>query len=422
MKTKYKFHVILFLVSTMNLGCTYYENEPPPKPFVPKASLTLEAAYTSLNPTTINSPFWNTVNFYEVTSTSITTGSISAEDGIFNSSGTLNGTTSFNGGEDPGLTLKAGYDDSFIYILASWKDKTFNASNNSWFFNGHPDPNKPGATDGWTSQQNDDNIIFEFPISGSESDIWKWSLSLSEPLGYALDMYKDAGGTDYDAGDRIFVRNAVDPLDFRSGPVYDWDGMDNQTLERNPGPVATILDPAYYLLNTKSIVGDAELGDAAFLSACAVCHGNEAEGEEGPPLNARGKFMRLSFAAFQSNVSRGSHDGSSYYSSLTEEERINLYARLKGFSGVPGYILQNPTGSNSDISAISNVQLALIDEKTENTGYSVLLIRPLSTGNTDDIVFNPLNTPYTFHVFLSDNDDLNKIGEMNIELTFKPKN
>lgn len=412
----------VIILSALVSSCTYYENDPPPKPFVPKASATLEAVYTTTAPTTINAPFWNTVNFYEVTSASVTTGEIPPEDGVFNSSGTLNGVTSFNAGEDAGLILKAGYDDSFIYILASWNDKTYNASSGSWFYNGHTDPDKPGSTTGWTSQENDDNIVLEFPINASDADVWKWSLALSEPLGYALDQFKSGTAIDYDAGDKIFVRNAIDANDYRSGPMFDWDGIDNQELNRKPGDVFTILDPGYYLLNTKAIDGDPELGEVAFLNACGVCHGNEAEGEEGPPLNARGKFMRSSFAAFQTNVSRGSHDGSSYYSALSETERVNLYARLQGFSGVPGYVLQNPTGSNSDINAISNVQLAQIDEKSENAGYTVLLIRSLNTGNADDIAFNPDNTPYTFNVYLSDNDDLNKIGEMDIELTFKPKN
>lgn len=413
--------IVLTIVYVFILGCTYHENDPPPKPFVPKASATLEANYTTLTPTSINDPFWNTVNFYEVTVASVATGNIPSEDGVFNSSGSLNGTTSYNDGVDPELTLKAGYDDNFIYILASWKDNSYNASNQSWFYNGNADPDKPGSVDGWTSQQNDDNIIFEFPINTTESDVWKWSLALSEPLGYALDMY-DNGTLDYDQGNKTFVRNAVDAANYRSGPIYDWDGVDNQTLQRNPGDVTTILDPAYYLLNTKNFEGDVVQGDVTFVNSCSSCHGVNAEGGEGAPLNGRGKFMRLTFTAFQSTVARGSHDGSSYYSEISEQDRVNLYARLKSFSGIPGYILQNPTGSNSDISAISNVQIALIDEKQENPGYSVLMIRELNTGNSDDVVFQPDNSPYFFNVFLSDNDDLNTIGEMDVELTFKPKN
>ena len=418
MKSKLK---ICIIFPALLAGCTYYENEPPPKPFVPKATTSLEAAYTTTIPNSITAPFWNTVNYYEVAAETITDGEVPADDGLFNMSGTFNGTVSFNGGMDPVLQLKAGYDDSYLYILASWQDESFNASNGTWFFNGPADPNKPGETAGWTSQQSDDNLIFEFPVSGDESDVWKWSLALSEPLGFALDQFANISGIQFDAGDKIFERNTVNPADNRSGPVFDWDGIDNQQLDRTPGGL-TFLDPAYYLVNTKPISGDVELGDMVFQNACSSCHGVNAGGGDARALNDRGRFMRQTFTAFQSFASSGNHDGSSYYSGLTEEERVNLYARLKAYSGIPGYKLQNPTGSNSDISALSNVQLALIDEKIPNTGYVVLLIRQLNTGNSDDIVFNPVNSPYTFHVYLSDNDDLNKIGEMNIELLFKPKN
>jgi len=418
MKTKIVISTLIFLGVWLG-GCTYFENEPPPKPPVPKATNTLEAAYTTTLPNTLTSPYWKTSNYYNVTAQDQVTGMIPADDGLFNMSGTLNGTSDFNGGTAPDLVLKAAYDDNYLYILASWNDKTYNASNADWFFDGPTDPNKAGSTTGWTSQANDDNIIFDFPISGSNVDIWKWSLSLSEPLGFAIDMIDNGSGAVADAGDKTYIRNAIG--DNRSGPKYDWDGIDNQLLNRQPNNVTTILDPAYYLLNTKTIVGDASAGAPVYLNSCAHCHGDNAEGLDGPPLNRRGKFMRLSWDAFQATVTRTSHDGSSYYASLTEQERIDLYARLKGFSGVPGYILQNPTGSNSDISAISNVQLAAIDEKTDNPGYQVLMIRSLNTGNADDISFDPAQSTYEFSVFLTNNDDLNKIGATNLTLTFKPK-
>ena len=88
---------------------------------------------------------------------------------------------------------------------------------------------------------------------------------------------------------------------------------------------------------------------------------------------------------------------------------------------MPGYYLENPTGSNSDIHAVSNVQLGKIDG--DNTkGYSVLFVRALSTGSADDIVFNSASKPvYDFTINLMDNDDLNRIGSTTKQLTLKPK-
>ena len=44
----------------------------------------------------------------------------------------------------------------------------------------------------------------------------------------------------------------------------------------------------------------------------------------------------------------------------------------------------------------------------------------LNTTNADDIVFNPAQMTYDFHIYLGDNDNLNRIGLLNQQLTFKP--
>src|SRR6185369_9363142 len=102
------------------------------------------------------------------------------------------------------------------------------------------------------------------------------------------------------------------------------------------------------------------------------------------------------------------------FATLSSTDIDNLFARLRGYSGIPGYYLQNPSGSNSDVHSLSNVQLAKIDGN--NKGYSVLLIRALNTGNTDDIIFSPSVGQYEFNISVSDNDDLNRIGETNNQL------
>lgn len=415
----------IMVLSVVWMGCTYYENEvfKIPKPDVPTPTTILEATYLTTPPNKLTSPYWKTADYLAIDPQNNVTGQVPTEDGLFNVSGAFRGLLDFNKGKDPKITLKAAYDDTKIYILISWKDTTFNASNASWIFNGPPDPNKSGVTTGWTSQRSDDKFILSFNMGSSTRDVWNWSLALSEPLGYAMDMVEVGGTTTTDAGNKTYSRNSSD-LSNRSGPKYEWDGV-QQEIQRDPAG-QTILDPGYYLLTKKSFVGDALAGSEIFLKNCAICHGVEADGNgteyvTDKALNMPGFFNRYTRSSFDALVSNSNHEGSAHFTPLSDKEREDLFARLRGFSGIPGYYLESPSGSNSDIHAVSNVQLAKIDGNNSK-GYSVLLIRALNTGNADDIVFNPsTQLLYDFTINLMDNDDINRIGSINKQLTFNPK-
>ncbi len=414
---------MLFLILS---GCTYYENEPVklPKPEVSNPTTTLEASYVTTIPNKINAAYWKTADYISFTTQNQTTGKVPAGDGLFNMSGTYNGLADFNGGQDPAISLKAAYTKDSLYILITWKDAKFNASQANWFFNASEDPHKPGSTTGWTSQQSDDNVVLSFGMGSGKSDVWKWSLALSEPLGYAIDMMDNGSGPTSDAGNKMYVRNAVG--DDRSGPKYQWNGV-QQELRRKPAGF-TVLDPGYYLLNKSDFVGDVVKGEAIFQFQCAGCHGVTGDGEGpinpvGIRLNKPGQFNRLTQIALNNFASdAGQHEGAIHYPTI-ETERQDLYARLRGFSGIPGYYLDNPSGSNSDIHALSNVTLGKIDGTSTNTkGYSVLLIRALNTGNADDVTFTPTTkSVYDLTISVADNDDLNRVGAINKQLTFKPK-
>ncbi len=415
----------LIALGLVGMGCTYYENETIklPQPKTSKPTTTLEATYTTTAPDKVTSTYWKTADYLPIVSGNLITQQVPADDGLYNVSGTYNGKTDFNKGKEPNITMKAAYDDNNLYILVSWKDTTFNMSSANWVFNGATDPHKSGSTSGWTSQRSDDKMILSFDMGSSKRDVWNWSLALSEPLGFAMDLLDNSGVVSADAGNKTYVRN-IAGIDNRSGPQYQWDGVEQQ-LTRTPGGL-TILDPGFYLLTKQNFVGNAASGDVIFQSNCAPCHGVNADGfgteyETDVALNLPGKmnrFTRAAFVAFASD--QNLHEGAAHFTGLTDTEIDNLFARLRGFSGIPGYYLQNPTGSNSDVHALSNVQLAKIDGYNLK-GYSVLLIRALNTGNTDDIVFNPSVGQYQFNLAVSDNDDLNRIGEVNNQLTFKPK-
>ena len=115
-----------------------------------------------------------------------------------------------------------------------------------------------------------------------------------------------------------------------------------------------------------------------------------------------------------------------YISGLSSTDYNNIIAYVKGFSGgTPGSYLQTPSGSNADITAISNVTPAQITNaanpsKNIHTTYQVLIIRKLNTGNNDDIEFNPMTTKtYKFGVALMNKDGANHIGSALETLTFK---
>jgi len=118
-------------------------------------------------------------------------------------------------------------------------------------------------------------------------------------------------------------------------------------------------------------------------------------------------------------------DMSTYWGGLNSSERDDIVAYLRGLSGVPGYYLTTPDGSNADIQAISNVTAvniknAMLPATNVHTKYQVLLIRKLKTNNADDTQFD-LSGGHTFKfgVALMDNDGKNHIGSTIETITFK---
>lgn len=423
-----KIHWFWGLIIINITSCTYYKNEIYIPPVEEKTQM-LEAEYVTNAPTNINDPYWKTADYIEVYTNEKQWKQVYDEDGLLNMNSMYNGKTDFNGGDSSHLELKAAYDDTYIYILASWQDKTYNASYANWVFNGPHDQHKPAQdTIGWTSQRNDDNLIFAFDKSNGR-DIWKWSLSTSEPTGYALDMHEEGAGWTFDGGTPVFERNAIDPSDNRSGPKYEWNGP-KQELVRIPGVDQSFaqLDPGYYILDKSNFMGDIENGEYLFQTFCAYCHGRNGLGDgyvnnTGIALNVPAWLNRYTRDGYEALIGNSAkHPGASNWNRLTEERKIDLGARLRAFAGVPGVVFQEPTGSSADIRAYSNVILGNIDINKENPGYKVLFIRKLQTGNDDDIQFNlGESAEYDLNIFFTDNDDLNYVGEDGKKLIFKRK-
>ncbi len=420
MKRYKKIFTVLGL-TLFTASCTYYTNEPSP---VSEARPTLEARHVSVAPNSINAAYWATAAYLVVDVKDIKTHQVASEDGLLNVNGMYNGVSDFNGGQPAGLTLKAAYDDEYLYILASWNDKTLNVSGNNWYYNGPADSLKDESSEGWTSQGSDDELILAFNKSGNTRDIWKWSLALSEPMGYAIDMYDDGTQWSVDAGDQIFVRNSATG-DYRSGPEYEWNGK-QQDVTRNPAG-ATVLDPLYFLLNKTEFTEDVANGDELYQGNCSFCHGSKGQGHA--PFDTKAislvdgaTYNRSAYtSSLNSTLSTDStHAGAKYWNELSDKDKMDVFARIRAFNGIPGYYLQNPSGSASDIRAVSNIQLARMNTSASQSGYKVLLIRKLNTGKDDDEQFDlSQGRQFEFDVYLTDNDNLNLVGAASEELTFK---
>lgn len=448
-----KYLVIAFLMFS-GAACEeefYYETPPPRQP---QQTSTLEAIYVTTAPSTINSSYWKSADYLKVTASNVST-QLLYGDGLLNMTGIYDGLSSFNNGADPGLTLKAAYDENNLYILAEWTDTDINVSNSSWLFGGPVDPKKTDSNSDWTSQRNCDKIAFAFEISSATSpagnfsskgcaaschtgsggpvmypssgtvDIWNWSLARSAPMGYAEDLVATADSFSTDSGQKISYRNVAGTTD-RSGPAYEWDGT-SQSISLPSGQNG-ILDPGFYLLNKQPFSGDAYKGDSIFHTPvppgdCASCHGENGEGGSATVLNliSSNKKTRAALIAGMDNVP----DMAPYWGTLTPDEKNDVVAYLRGLSGVPGYYLNTPTESNADLKAVSNVtpvQIvdAMLPATNQHTKYQVLITRKLNTNNNDDKQFNLLSSKvYRFGVALMDDDGINHVGSIVETLTFK---
>lgn len=434
------------------IGCQKEYFPQPPLPKVAKQTSTLEASYSPAPSLNINDKFWKQADFLKVTSVDINKGLLYT-DGLLNMTGTYNGMSEFNAGKDPNMIMKAAYDNNKIYVYVEWTDSDLNPQFGSSIWNGHADPLKSDTANDWTSQGNSDRLALAFDISGASSsagtfvekgcaaschnnqmqpatgtvDIWNWSLALSEPLGYASDMVADAtNGLTSDAGQKLSVRNKVDIDDDRSAPAYEWDGTD-QTLTRPDGKTTT-LDPTFYLLNKTPFLGNIKTGDAVyhFVGTCDHCHGEYGEGGgeggDGPAfadLAFGGKYSRAMIKNFASS---NLHDGHTFFNDVPVSSQDDLIAYIKGLASLPGNYLTQPDGSSADIWTVSNINRTKINIYSLHTVYKILLVRNLTTNNSDDAQFTlPEGKSFPFGVALMDNDGKNHVGSLKEILTFKSK-
>jgi hypothetical protein len=439
--------LIVFLVFLSAVSCEkdYFPVPPPPK--VPKETTKLEASYTASAPIALNAKYWKEADFLKVAVSDLSTAKLYG-DGLLNMTGTYNGKASFNGGTVPEVTMKAGYDDTKLYILVEWTDSRLDAIKDFSIFDGPSDPLKNDDNSGWTLQGNSDKLALSFEIEPTSSsagtfsnvgcaaschngnkkpetgkvDIWNWNLGISAPMGYAQDMLvTSSSGLSDDAGQTMAVKNKVNIADNRSAPAYEWNGV-AQTVT-HPDGKGTSLDPGYYLLNKVPFVGNPVTGKNVYMNnGCNDCHGDNGEGGDGSAFNVPGFNRKYTRETLLDYSGSSSHTGQSYFTGIPASQYDDLFAYLRGIGGIPGYYLQAPTGSNADIWTVSGVSLARLNVLDPITKYQVLLVRKLVTNNPDDAQFNsPEGKVFVFGLALMDNDGKNHIGSFKETLKFIPR-
>ena len=416
----------LFSILSIIAACESDKRFPPRGyiPNTPKTTEKLEAAYFWEPQNKINSSYWKDADFVEVSLSDIETHQL-YDDGYLNMTGTYRGMLDFNKGADPKVKIKAGYDNTFLYILIEWKDTTSNPSYKTWLWNGPADKVKNDTTTGWTSQRNNDNFSLLFDLDNSDiKDVWKWSLAYTAPFDMALNLETDNQGTIIPIIPQTIARNAADESP-RSGPMYEWNGERQEVIL--PDSTVKLLDPSYYLLDSKKqvLTGDIGAGQVIYnqTADCRYCHGENGNGIPDGFTNGgtladvfTNKYSREGLIEF---IGSSSHEGGGgQYFGKIENDSVkveNLITFLRGIAGIPGNLLIKPA-SNPEIKAILNISLGGIEKR--NSAYKVLLQRKLISDNPNDISFFP-GTSYTFSVRFSDNDEINYVGANAIELTFK---
>jgi ethylbenzene dehydrogenase len=344
--------------------------------------------------------------------------------GEYNMTGSIKGI-------DVTVRMSAAYTNTDLYLQIQWKEPTGQNDLNRrrFLFNG-PDEGGTGVVPGWSSQLNDDKFAIAFDINGAADntgtfqekgctvgchgemnptqglmDVWHWKTSRSNIVGYVNDQFSDPAGRHTDAGDPIEVRNWKVKDNIAAGPGLVWDPTLGKQFFALPDPNegSVELDPTIFLLkgHTMPLKGDATAGDFTVTNICQSCH--DFGGSERKLISDWG--LNKTDAEIVNWLKSTDHPGSGEITTLKPADFDDVIARVRGFTGVPGYYLQSPTGSAAD--------LVVLNSKTvfKDGIYTVQIRRPLNTGYADDVQFDPVaKKEYVFGVAVMDKDGKNHAG------------
>jgi signal transduction histidine kinase len=268
------------------------------------------------------------------------------------------------------VTLKALYDENYIYIYATWPDPTENDIRDMWIYS---------ADEGWrrwseagnAMAKNEDRLLFLWNIDesvegfnvagcaitchgdrhhtnadGERTDTWQWKASTTNPVGLTEDKYWDnivEEGTDREAKEAGRHNDEMTTVSY-SGQDTEARSVgyteNTQTVLVNG---TTLVIPKYY--------------------------------EPNPEDETNANFL------FIGEIERG------------EAVEITKDTTFENGTLVPGYILERPVGSRGDIVSKG----VWLDGR-----WHVELKRALNTGHHDDVQFD-ITKIYRFGAAVCDN-------------------
>lgn len=268
------------------------------------------------------------------------------------------------------VTLKALYDENYIYIYATWPDPTENTIRDTWIYD---------ADKGWQRwseagnemAKNEDRILFIWNIDesvegfnvagcaitchgdrhytnaeGERTDTWQWRASVTNPAGYVEDKYWDNTAKEGTYSEAREAGRHIDEV-----TIVGYTGQDAQAVSGG------------YRDNSQSVLID---GSAVKIPRYY---------QPSPTDETDAKFL------FQGEIERG------------KAVEVTKDTTVENGTTVPGYILERPVGSQGDI-ASKGVWL--------DGGWHVELKRELDTGHDDDVLFD-ITKIYRFGVAVCDN-------------------
>lgn len=353
------------------------------------------------------------------------------------------------------VTMRAAYTNTDLYILLNWHDKTGSNDLNRrrWLYNVKDlfPPNgfidgfneTVPVQDGWSVNLNDDKFGLMFAVDNPDNvttdgtnniglpagttftqkgcgvachaaldmappngrvDLWHWKTSRSNPQGLVNDQYGGAGDPrKTDPGTATEIRNFLAGGNNKTaGPDQVWDGtaqvVDGRTL-----------DAVNFLLSghTIKIEGDADAGQNIYAVNCQGCHGKDGKGV-GKDFTSPALALWTS-QQLKDKVKTGSMAVymPGYPNNISDTDVNNIVARLRGFFGVPGYILGIPAPGESS----GDLKVLNAGTVFDAGNYTVVVKRKLDTGDvTHDVKFEAGNT-YIFGLAIMDRDGKNHAGK-----------